>query len=726
MKRRVSVLLLAACIISIPLMAWLLAGDTAAVLPSFAEVRRTYHPSDVRLLDRHGEILHERRVDLRGRRLAWTPLTELSPAVQAAVIASEDRRFFSHSGVDARAMLGAVWQWLTGGPRRGASTISMQLVSLLRPDLRPHSASRPMAQKWRQMRWAWQLERHWSKPEILEAYLNLVTFRGEIQGITAAASILFGKAPHGLTEPEAASLAALIRGPNARQEVVTRRAWAVRMAQGGTATREEVAATVARAFKAAAVIGPRANLAPHAAQRLLEQPSTPATVQSTLDRHLQRLATQALRQHLLAERGRNVHDGAVLVVDNATGEVLAYVGGSGDLATARYVDGIHARRQTGSTLKPFLYGLALEHRLLTPASFLEDTPLDVPVGGGLYRPRNYDEQFRGLVTVRTALAASLNIPAVRTLELIGTDSFVQQLRRLGLKGAVESGDYYGPALALGSVGASLWELVNSYRTLANGGAWRPLYMVVGEPRTTEPRRVYSEATAFLLSHMLSDRESRSPTFGLENPLATRFWSAVKTGTSKEMRDNWCIGYTQRYTVGVWVGNLSGEPMRNVSGVTGAAPIWLEVVAWLHRSVPSIPPPPPDGVIATQVAFPNMIEPERLEWFLVGTEPSGSGAQRWGKFPRILAPTSGTLIALDPDIPPAQQRIAFEGEVGGSDLRWILNGQDIGSAVGLRLWEPQPGSHTLALVDAQHRVLDAVTFVVRGAASSYPSASRVRH
>jgi penicillin-binding protein 1C len=405
------------------------------------------------------------------------------------------------------------------------------------------------------------------------------------------------------------------------------------------------------------------------------------------------------------------------VVENATGDVLAYVGGSGDLSTARYVDGIQARRQTGSALKPFLYGLALERRLLTPASLLQDTPLDVSVAGGLYRPRNYDEQFRGLTSMRTALAASLNIPAVRTLQLVGTDAFVQQLRRLGLEGAVESGEYYGPALALGSVDASLWELVNAYRTLANGGVWSALQLLPETPSAPPPPRVYSEATSFLLSHILSDRDGRSPTFGLENPLATRFWSAVKTGTSKEMRDNWCLGYTQHYTVGVWVGNLSGAPMHNVSGMTGAAPIWLEVVTWLHRTRPSVPPSPPVSVLGMEVSFPDEVEPERREWFLAGTEPPVPGLQLLGHVPRILAPASGALIALDPDIPPTRQRLVFEADAGAADLRWELNGQDIGPASRPRLWEPQPGGYTLSLVDRQRRALDTATFVVRGVASA---------
>jgi penicillin-binding protein 1C len=458
--------------------------------------------------------------------------------------------------------------------------------------------------------------------------------------------------------------------------------------------------------------GLRASLAPHMAHRLLPTIDGPLALHSTLDGRLQTFAAEALRRHLLAILTQRLYDGAVLVVENHTGEVLAYVAGSGDLSSAKYVDGIRARRQTGSLLKPFLYGMALDRKMLTPASLLEDEPLNMPVVGGLYRPRNYDEEFRGLVSVRTALAGSLNIPAVRALGLVGAEDFVQQLRRLGLDGAIESGDYYGPSLALGSVDASLWELVHAYRTLANGGLWTPLRLTPGEPATQTGRRVYSEATAFLLSHILSDRDSRSITFGLESPLATRFWSAVKTGTSKEMRDNWCIGYTRHYTVGVWVGNLSGEPMRNVSGVMGAAPIWGDIVAWLHRTTPSLPTAPPAGLVERQVSFPGDVEPERREWFLRGTEPPWPAKHLAGGFPKIRLPVSGEVIALDPDIPAAYQRVVFVGDGASAARRWVLDGRDLGSATGPLPWEPVPGQHTLELVDDARQVLDTVSFEVR--------------
>jgi penicillin-binding protein 1C len=646
--------------------------------------------------------LHERRLDPYGRRLAWTSLADISPALQAATVASEDRRFFHHGGVDGRALLGAIVP----------STISMQVVTLITPDLHRRGTARTMRQKLRQMRLAWALERHWSKAEILEAYLNLVSYRGELQGIAAAARVLFDKAPHGITAAEAAVLAALWRGPNADSATVARRARALALTHGSAVMPQDITASIERAFRSPATTGSIASMAPHLAQRLLHSRPQADFIRSTLDSRLQAKVAHIMRRHLLAIRAQHVHDGAVLVVDNPTGEVLAYVAGSGDLSSARYVDGIQARRQTGSILKPFLYGLALERRILTAASLLEDTPLEIPTPGGLYRPRNYDEHFRGLVSLRTALAASLNIPAVRTLELVGTDAFVQQLRRLGLEGAIESGDYYGPSLALGSVDANLWELVQAYRTLATGGLSLPLRLTPTESEASPSQRLYSTATAFLLSHILADRDSRSLTFGLESPLSTRTWSAVKTGTSKEMRDNWCIGFTGAYTVGVWVGNLSGEPMHQVTGITGAAPIWAEIVAWLHRGAQSQPIAPPPGVLEQRVTFPSNVEPARNEWFLAGTEPPQAAPQAVGGWPRIETPVAGEVIALDPDIPPPHQRVVFAGVGTGAAHRWVLNGDDLGPALSPLLWEPAPGSHVLSLVGQAHQELDSVWFEVR--------------
>jgi penicillin-binding protein 1C len=695
---------------------WLGLATPIPAPPAFERVKAGWKPSELYLLDRNGLVIHEQRMDDTRRRLEWVALGDVSPALQTSVLASEDRRFFAHGGVDGRAVASAAWERVTGHGHRGASTITMQLASFLDPSLRRRGGPRTLPQKARQMRLAWAIEARWSKPQILEAYVNLATYAGELQGVGAASSVLFGKAAHGLSAPEAAVLAALLRAPNAEVPAVVTRA--EQLSTGAGPSRASLEAAAAQALAAPVGAGPRVLAAPHAASRLARDlptgPGRPVRMASTLDGRLQRFAAETLARQLLLVRDQRVRDGAVLVVDNASGEVLAYVGGSGNLSDARFVDLVQARRQAGSALKPFLYGLAFDERLLTPASLLEDGPLEVATPTGLYRPHNYDERFRGFVSARTALAGSLNVPAVRTLGLVGADAMVGQLRRFGFAGVTEGGEFYGPSLALGSADVSLWEMVGAYRALATGGVWSRLSMRPGEGKPqAEMRRVLSEGAVFLVSSILSDRESRGVTFGLENPLSTRFWTAVKTGTSKEMRDNWAVGYSSRYTVGVWVGNAEGEPMRNVSGVTGAAPVWLEVMGWLHARTPSAPPATPRGITRAHVAFAGEAEPAREEWFAAGTEPADPAAVPAGTLPRILSPVGGTIIALDPDIPRERQRVAFESRDPAPGQRWLLDGALLGEAGDLVLWQPVPGRHRLSVIGRDGRALDTVTFLVRG-------------
>lgn len=672
--------------------------------PTFDATRAAHRPSDVRLLARDGTVLHERRTDPRRRRLDWIPLADVSPALQTAVLTAEDRRFRRHHGVDWTALVRALAR-----RQGGASTITMQVAALVDPTLRAHVGARGPWEKLRQIRVARALERTWSKDEILEAYVNLVSFRGEIVGVGAAASVLFGKAPHGLDAAESVTLAALLRAPGARREQVERRATTLAAALRPPVPDDGVARAVATALVDPAGGRPAPTWAPHVARRLLHDGTD---VRSTLSAPLQRAAVTALKRTLLAVRARGVEDGAVLVVDNHSGDVLAYVGSSGSLSRAPHVDGVQARRQAGSSLKPFLYGLALEQRLLTPASLIEDAPLEIATPQGLYRPRNYDERHRGLVSVRTALGASLNTPAVRTLEMVGGEPFLARLRALGFAGLMKPATHYGPSLALGSADVSLWELVGAYRTLANGGVASPLRFSADEDATTV--RVLPHDATFLVAQLLADREGRSATFGLESVLATPGWSAVKTGTSKDMRDNWCVGFSDRVTIGVWVGNFSGAPMHDVSGVTGAAPIWAELMQIAQRDGVSRPPAPPAGVVTATVAFPRDVEPARPEWFLAGTEQRIPLAQALaGAPPRIRTPAAGTRIALDPDIPAGHQRLLLEADTGDRALRWRLDGSDLGPAHRPQLWEPRPGRHVLALVDESARRIDEVVFEVRG-------------
>ncbi len=704
--------------------------------PALADVKTGYVSSEALLLDRHGAPLSELRVNAKVRQLEWVPLAEVSPAMAAALVATEDKRFWEHDGVDwtgmAVAAWDSVWRIVDGRRPRGGSTLTMQLAGLLDPALRPKGGDgRTFAQKWDQAEAALAIEKTWSKREILETYLNLSSYRGELRGLRAAAQGLFGKSPDGLDAREAAILVALLRQPAAKPALVAQRACAVANTVSAGADCDAIRATASMAFAGAYRMPPRWNLAPHLAAKLLRSPGERLT--TTLDGELQAHAVGTLRDHLAELSGRGVGDGAIVVLDNASGDVLAWVGSSGETSEAAKVDGVVAPRQAGSTLKPFLYALALDRRLLTAASLVDDSPLAIATERGVYAPQNYDRGFHGAVSMRTALASSLNVPAVRTLDLVGLDRFHDTLRELGFDTLTQPDDYYGASLALGGADVTLLALTNAYRTLANDGLWSrtrtvaagagaPMRLPIG-PDPAESRRVFGAPASFVVADVLADRGARATTFGLENPLATRVWSAAKTGTSKDMRDNWCIGFTPRYTVGVWVGNFSGAPMHDVSGVTGAAPIWRDLVHRLHRDVPSERPAPPSGVERGTVAFDPPVERERPEWFLRGTATATirattrpaeeDGDDAVASIPRIRYPAPETIVALDPDIPPASQRMAFVASAMPTGLRWTLNGEEIAERGARILWAPVPGRHVLALEDANGVAVSTAAFEVRG-------------
>ena len=680
-------------------------------ITSFDTVRSRYQESDMVLLDRHGEVLDSIRTDLWGRRLQWTPFEDISPVMIRAITGIEDRRFFSHHGVDWYALANALFQNLESRQLRGASTITMQLASVLDEKLKPAKGRRrALRQKWEQIKTAMALERRWSKQQIMEAYVNLISYRGELQGIAAASRGLFNKEPAGLDKAESYLLAALITSPNGSIKATVNRACHFSKPEGPSPSCDDIEALAGMVLTRPYRIGPYAGYAPHVVRMLLTDNED--RVASTLDGRLQRFVFEALNEYVRTLRDRNVSDGAAIVTDNKTGEVLAYVGNSGTSPETIYVDGVKARRQAGSTLKPFLYELALEEKLLTAASILDDAPLHVTTATGLYVPQDYDQVFRGPVSVRTALSSSLNIPAVRTLLLVGVTPFVERLREIGFKGLTEDPDFYGYSIALGSADMTLAELVNAYRTLANHGEWSEMTLKF-DKKTGKTKRIMDSGAVYVISNMLSDREARSATFGLENPLSTRFWTAVKTGTSKDMRDNWCIGYSDTYTVGVWVGNFSGEPMHNVTGITGAAPVWLEIMNYLHKGKISHAPKAPSGVILSRVSFAKEIEPERDEWFMNGTEPVDAVTRNTlHAKPRIVYPANETFFVLDPEIPDDLQRVPFRFQPTAQNYEWVINDEETGASDSLFLWKPKRGRFTVSIVDRDNKIIDSVRFVVR--------------
>jgi penicillin-binding protein 1C len=629
----------------------LVAFGASLFVPLDRELFSPARTLSLRITDRHGTLLREVLSEREGRG-RWCSLAEISPHVVNAVIATEDARFFQHPGVDPLALLRAAWQ--NARARRivsGGSTISMQVIRNVYP------AKRTLAAKLREAWLALRLERMMKKEDILLQYLNSVPFGNQVFGVDAAARLYFGKPPAQLSAAEAAFLAALPNSPtlndpyrNIRRARERQRHILLRMEEEGFLSKEERE----RAEQEALVLAPRSASfkAPHFTTMILQN-LPPAQrpgleeIRTTLDETLQRTAELMVQAHLARLRKHDVTNAALVVIDNVSHELLALVGSKDffDTTINGQVNGALALRQPGSTIKPFTYGIALEHGM-TAADILPDIPLPQGATDVDFLPENYDRKYHGPVRLRTALACSYNVPAVRTLERFGEELLLRRLHAAGIVSLNKPSSYYGSGLTLGNGEVSLLELVNAYSALANSGMYVPLRFIRavrwtgGAPvegsivdalmppgMQRDSTRVFSPQVAYLLTDILSDAQARAPAFGANSSLTLPFRCAVKTGTSKDYRDNWAVGYTPRYTVGVWVGNFSGTPMKLVSGITGAAPLFRDMMIHLHRAdqrQPQFVEPP--GLLVQRICPRSGMKPgkacpgEITELFLAGTEP----------------------------------------------------------------------------------------------------------
>jgi penicillin-binding protein 1C len=373
------------------------------------------------------------------------------------------------------------------------------------------------------------------------------------------------------------------------------------------------------------------------------------------------------------------------VLETKTGKPVVYVANGGvaqdgaRYSSASQIDGIQSRRQLGSTIKPFVYAMAYELGVIDPSTLLTDSPEHIDVGDGrVYQPRNYDHVFRGFVGAGEALGSSMNVPAVRVLNLVSESRVLEAMHKLGF-GDLGDDEQYGPSLALGTVDATLWELAEAYRRLS-------LFDESKFDDSEKDGEFFSKATKQMIFESLAVPENRRFTFGIQSPLQLPFPAAVKTGTSKDMRDNWCVGYTSEYTVAVWVGNFDGSPMWNVSGLSGAAPLWRRMMQTLHRER------------RPQDEIPQYREPQK--------------ALPQKALSRIEYPVKGMRVGLDPDIPPHLQKLPLRVEGDGRGLLLYMNGRRLSSAERIHMWTPRFGRHRLELRDRGGRVVDDVSFFVR--------------
>lgn len=643
------------------------------------------------------------------------PLHAMPLFLQQAFMAAEDKHFYEHGGVDWPARVHALVQnlraWRTV---RGASTMTEQVVRMLHP--RP----RTVWSRWLEGFEAMRLEARFPKTAILEFYLNQIPYGRQRRGVAQAARLYFDRDVHTLSQHEMLALAVLVRAPS-RLDLV-RGTTRIRRPLTQLATRlydtHLLSASTYEQILRQELSLARPTLPVPASHflRHVRRLAVPTTVvqhgqlSTTLDASMQQRAQALLEGRLRDLHALGVTDGGLLVVDHHTSAVLAWVSAGGS-----QIDTVTTPRQPGSTLKPLLYALALEHGW-TAATLVEDSPLEQPIGVGLHTYRNYSGQHYGPLRLREALGNSLNVPAVRTINFVGVEAFLEHLHRLGFRSLRQSADYYGNGLALGNGEVTLFELVQAYTTLARQGIFEPLRLVPYDVAAVVPgRRVYSAEVSALIADILADPEARRREFQRANLLRFPVETAVKTGTSSDYRDAWAVGFSQHYTAGVWMGNLQQRPMHDVTGSIGPALVLRALFAELHRDIDTQPlarsprlMPATICRLTGQRASPQC--PTTREWFVPGTVPehvcplhqpgtpvTASAAPRQVPL-RLVRPTPGLQLAMDPRIPDAFEvfPLALPKNVPATWVAWLVDGQVVGSTARHTrqfLWPLVRGTHT---------------------------------
>jgi penicillin-binding protein 1C len=636
------------------------------------------------IIDRHGKLLRAYAMADGRWRLPVHAATDVDPTYLKLLFAYEDRRFYSHGGVDPLALGRAAIQLATRGHIvSGGSTITMQLARLMEP-----RRQRSIYAKLRQMVRAVEIERQMSKDQVLDLYLTMAPYGGNLEGIRAASIAYFGKEPKRLSLSESALLVALPQSPeNRRLDRYPNAARAARdrvldrMVEDGMVS--EADAATAKAVPVPKLRKPMPILAPHSADAAMSSVKNQPVIALTLDAPLQQ-ALETLAHDRALSLGPNISV-AILAVDNASGEVLARVGSPDyfDDHRAGQVDMTRAVRSPGSTLKPFIYGLAFEDGFVHPESLIDDRPIRF----GSYAPENFDMTFQGTVPVRKALQMSLNVPAVALLDRVGASRLSSRLKQAGADLVLPKDETPGLAMGLGGVGITLQDLVTLYSGLARLGNTRPLLEIQslrGEER--EGERLLDQVAAWQVGNVLLG--TPPPENGVRNRIA------FKTGTSYGYRDAWSIGFDGRMTIGVWVGRPDGAPVPGIVGRTAAAPILFDAFARTGKLPVALPRSPKGTLVASNAKLPLPLRRYRPLGELVRTDGE--------RAPHIQFPLDGSRI----DVSGGDGRFAaMPVKVAGGALpiTMLVNGVSVGELDNRRqrlIDSPGPGFARLTVIDAK--------------------------
>ena len=632
--------------------------------------------TSVEVLDRHGDLLRAYTVADGRWRLALPP-DKVDPNYIAMLLAYEDKRFYQHSGVDAwslvRAGLQAVWN---GRVVSGGSTLTMQVARLLE-----ESGTGQVAGKLRQMRVALALERRLTKAQILQLYLQLAPFGGNLEGVRAASISYFGKEPLRLTPAEAALLVAIPQSPESRRpdraadraEAARNRVLA-RAVGAGVIDADEAEAALREGVPG--IRKPFPSLAPHLADRARADDPEAGRHALTIDRSLQ-IKLEQLAVEAVAGRGEQLQV-AIVVADHASGEILASVGSAEFKADLRlgFVDMTVAVRSPGSTLKPLIYGLSFDEGLAHPETLVEDRPTVF----GSYAPQNFDRLYRGTIRVREALQMSLNIPAVALTEALGPAKLISAMEKAGMKPVIPGGQP-GLAVALGGVGVTLEDMVQLYAMIARGGVVRPLtYRMEGAAE--DGQRVISAVAAWEVGDILAGLAP--PPGAPENRLA------YKTGTSYGHRDAWAIGFDGKHVIGVWMGRADGTPVPGAFGADVAAPVLFQAFNRLKRTLDPQPPAPAATLLVSNAELPIPLQRFRSR---------SAAFEAAEDAPAVAFPPDGAVVELL----PAGLLVRVRG--GTAPFTWMADGVPLVVAMSDRetmLTLPGTGFVTLSVIDAEGR------------------------
>lgn len=660
------------------------------------------------------------------------PLPKGKPLPQPlvrALLAAEDKRFPYHGGVDPLALARAGYDKLTGGPRSGGSTITMQLAKML-----CGNTARTMGAKLQEMVLARQLEMRLSKEEILRAYLDRADFGNLCRGAETAAYFYFGKPAAQLNTAESALLIALVQAPTRlnplqHPQAATRRRNLI-LTRMGEPTEVPMAAAAHALY-----LGSNLKAAPG---RL------------TLDAALQEQCRRIAAEEVTAQRAHNMTQAAVVVLDNRSGDVLAAVGAAlPHSERGGQLDGTVTPRSAGSTLKPFVYLLAFDHGLW-PGSILADVPTLYRSADGIQAPTDYNGHYRGPITVRQALACSQNVPAMEALnDHGGIPAFTTLLRSLGMAPAKE-GWHYGLGLAIGNAHVTLMQLVRAYATLARGGSLPELHTRLPHAETPGTP-LFSPEHCYLIADILSDRAARAAAFGAARNMSFPFRVACKTGTSSDFRDNWCIGFTGDYTVGVWAGNFDNSPMQHISGVSGAGPIFRRVFEALYAGgkpatfperpatlqeteidtrtgllpTPQTPPGCRRRELGTAAMLPTAIgtydaqgravlDARYADWLAESGQThlySINDGEDGGRYPVILIPAHSTTVVLDPTLPQRGELVELRSSLPPAYAEWSCRTLPLEHRQNKWYARMRPGTHTLQVRDRNTGRTANATFTV---------------